>query len=94
MMAGFFNDIEWVFMSSFIEIPWDALPKATLMSVVEEFVNREGTDYGDVDVSMSGKVEQVIHGIKNKHYVIIFDEEMQCCQIAEKTHWDKEKDNF
>jgi len=79
-------------MSSFVEIPWDALPKATLMSVVEEFVSREGTDYGDVDVSMSSKVEQVIQGIKGKQYVIIFDEEMQCCQITERTLWEREKD--
>jgi len=79
-------------MSSFIEIPWDALPEETLTSVVEEFVNREGTDYGDVEVSMSGKVEQVIQGIKGKQYVIIFDEEMQCCQITERSHWEREKD--
>lgn len=73
----------------FVEVPWDALEEDTLQALVEEFVSREGTDYGDVEVSLHHKVQQVISGIKNKQYVILFDQEMQSCQIAEKRIWDE-----
>lgn len=74
---------------SFIEIPWDALEEDVLHSLVEEFVTREGTDYGDVEMSLEQKTSQVIHGLKNKNYVIIFDQEMQSCQISDKKMWDE-----
>ena len=72
----------------FLEIPWDALETDILHALVEEFVSREGTDYGSVELSLTEKVEQVISGVKNKRYVILFDQEMQSCHIADKNNWD------
>lgn len=67
--------------SSFIEIPWDALPADTLNALVEEFVTREGTDYGEQEVTLERKVMQVINGIKRKEYVIVFASEQESTHI-------------
>ena len=72
----------------FLEIPWDALDTDILHALVEEFVSREGTDYGNVELSLADKTEQVISGVKNKRYAILFDQEMQNCHIADKNNWD------
>ena len=64
-------------LSQFVEIPWDALELDILHALVEEFVTREGTDYGDVERSLDQKVRQVIAGVKAKQYVILFDLVMQ-----------------
>jgi len=71
----------------FVEVPWDALETDTLTALVEEFVSREGTDYGDVELSLDQKVQQVVAGLKNKGYVILFDQELQSCQVADKKVW-------
>lgn len=78
-------------MAGFIEIPWDALASDTLQGLVEEFVTREGTDYGDVVLSLDSKVSQVVAGLKDKRYVIIFDQEMQTCHITDKPSWDAQQ---
>ena len=72
----------------FLEIPWDALEADVLHALVEEFVSREGTDYGNVELSLTEKAEQVISGVKNKRYVILFDQQMQSCHVADKSNWD------
>ncbi|PCJ30340.1 MAG: cytoplasmic protein [Moraxellaceae bacterium] len=73
----------------FLEVPWDALETDTLRALVEEFVTREGTDYGEVELSLEQKVDRVIDGFRNKKYLILFDQEMQSCHIAEKKRWDE-----
>ncbi len=78
-------------IDQFIEVPWDALEPETLHGLVEEFVTREGTDYGDVVMTLGKKVEQVTSGLKNKLYVIIFDQEMQTCHISDKQAWDAQQ---
>ena len=43
-----------------MEIPYQQIPSDLLVSLIESFVMREGTDYGHADYSMQQKVEQVI----------------------------------
>ena len=88
-MAGYDEKQEQPVVDRFLEIPWDALETDVLHALVEEFVSREGTDYGSVELSLADKAEQVISGVKNKRYVILFDQEMQSCHIADKNNWDE-----
>jgi uncharacterized protein len=39
-----------------MDIPADQLKPELLRSIAEEFVTREGTDYGDMEVSLDEKV--------------------------------------
>lgn len=69
-------------VENLIEIPWDALAPETLNGLVEEFVTRDGTDYGEQEVALERKVLQVINGIKRKEFVIVFDSEQEAAQIV------------
>ena len=39
-----------------MEIPPSKLPPATLNAIIEEFISREGTDYGTREYSLAEKV--------------------------------------
>ncbi|MBA2882817.1 hypothetical protein HNR65_003172 [Desulfosalsimonas propionicica] len=66
---------------SFVIIPYDQLSPETLYGVVEEFVTREGTDYGEQEVSLGVKISHIIKQLKSKEAVIVFDQESQSCNI-------------
>lgn len=74
-------------MENLIEIPWDQLAPDTLQALVEEFVTRDGTDYGAEEVALMRKVEQVLKGIKRKEYVIVYDQEMDSVHIVTAVEW-------
>ncbi len=58
-------------------IPFDKLSKDALDGVLEEFVNREGTDYGLIETSFTAKCEQVLAQIKQGKVLIVFDHDSQ-----------------
>lgn len=62
-------------------IPPEKLHPDTLRAIVEEFVLREGTDYGMVEHSLRSKVDQVLMQIKLGQVVIFFDEISETCTI-------------
>ena len=46
-------------------IPIQELSAETLRNIAESFVLREGTDYGDVEMSFDDKVEQVLANLRS-----------------------------
>lgn len=56
-----------------IEIPFERLSAAAQRGVIEEFVTREGTDYGHVEVSLDDKVAAVRRQIDRGEVVLLFD---------------------
>ncbi len=62
-------------------VPYDQLSPEALQGVVEEFVTRDGTDYGRVEVPLEMKVAQVLSQLKSKKAVIVFDHETESCTI-------------
>jgi hypothetical protein len=65
-------------------IPFDSIDEETLQSLVESFVLREGTDYGEVEISMQEKVEQIIEQLRSGEIVIEYSEEHESVNIIEK----------
>lgn len=55
-------------------IPFTDLSTETLDNLIEEFVLREGTEYGDHDVSLTEKVIQVKQQLKSGEAVIVYSE--------------------
>ncbi|MCW8109032.1 YheU family protein [Alteromonas ponticola] len=55
-------------------IPIDQLSPETLQNIAQEFVLREGTDYGDEEVALSDKVQQVISQLKTGEAVLVYSE--------------------
>ncbi len=56
-----------------IEVPYRALSAQALRGVVEAFVLREGTDYGEREISLESKVAQVMRQLERGEARIVFD---------------------
>ena len=65
------------------KIPWRSLSPAALKGVIEEFVSREGTEYGETEVSLEEKVQQVIWQLEKGDVMITFDDQEQTCSIVQ-----------
>ena len=57
----------------FVEIPFDRLSPEALRGVIEDFIAREGTDYGPRDVTWEGKVEDVLRQLQRQQAHLVFD---------------------
>jgi hypothetical protein len=65
-----------------MEVPHERLKPETLRAVIEEFVTREGTDYGDGDFTLEQKVAQVMTQLKQGKVVLSVDEETGTCHVT------------
>jgi uncharacterized protein len=64
-----------------LKIPYDQLSPEALQGVIEEFVTRDGTDYGEVEIPLETKIAQVFAQIKSGKAVIVFDQKSETCTI-------------
>ena len=64
-----------------IEVPYEALSPAALRGLVEAFVLREGTDYGEREVSFEAKVAQVMRRLERGEARIVFDPRTRSADI-------------
>lgn len=55
-------------------IPHDQLSAEALAGLIEEFVTRDGTDYGMAEVSLETKVAQVRSALQAGRAVILYDD--------------------
>ena len=65
-----------------IFVPYTELSEDALRGVLESFVLREGTEYGERDVSLDQKVAQVERQLKRGEAQIVFDPESQTIDIV------------
>lgn len=65
-----------------IDVPPEALPPATLRALLEEFVTRDGTDYGTRERSLDDKVRDVLRQIARGEAKIVFDPGSQTANIV------------
>lgn len=54
-------------------IPYEQLSHDALQGLIEDFITREGTDYGEEEISLSVKVEQIKQLLKRREVVVVFD---------------------
>jgi len=62
-------------------IPVNGLSPEALQGVIEEFISRAGTDYGEVEASREAKFGQVKYKLENGSAVLIFDDETETTNI-------------
>jgi hypothetical protein len=65
-----------------VELPFDALSPEALRNLVEEFVTRDGTDYGAVERSVEEKIAQVMQQIRAGEARLAFDPETETANIV------------
>ncbi|KAF0155727.1 MAG: hypothetical protein FD159_2028 [Syntrophaceae bacterium] len=62
-------------------IPVNKLSAKALQGVIEEFISRNGTDYGAVEASLETMFRQVKSKLKDGSVVLVFDDETETTNI-------------
>ena len=62
-------------------IPVNRLSHEAIKGVIEEFISRAGTDYGEVEALQETKFRQVKYKLENGLAVLIFDDETETTNI-------------
>ena len=65
-----------------VPIPVDAISREVLDALMEEFVTRDGTDYGLEERTLARKKAAVLAQIHGGDAVIVFDPESESCNIV------------
>jgi uncharacterized protein len=65
-----------------VVVPYTELAADLLHAVVESYVLREGTDYGEKEFSLEDKVAHVISQLKRGEAQIVFDPETDSVSIT------------
>jgi uncharacterized protein YheU (UPF0270 family) len=68
-----------------IVVPYRELSAEALRGVVESFVLREGTEYGEHDVSLQQKVDQVLRQLERGEAQVIYHPALESVDIVVST---------
>ncbi len=63
------------------EVPFERLSEDTLNALIDDFVLREGTDYGLNEYSLEQKRSHVFKQLKTKKVVVVFDPNSETTSI-------------
>lgn len=67
-----------------MEIPFERISPQALKKIVEEFILREGTDYGFQDLPLEVKAGQVLKQLERGQAFIDFDPGSESCDIRRR----------
>ena len=70
-------------MSRFLLVPIDRLAPETCQSLLEEFASREGTEYGEREVSLNDKVSQLHRQLANATVKLVYDSESETWDLLD-----------
>lgn len=65
-------------------IPYNELSEEALQALIEDFVTRDGTDYGRIEMSMQEKAEYLLTLLKKGELMISYNDELQSCGLVTK----------
>jgi uncharacterized protein YheU (UPF0270 family) len=71
-------------MGDQVIVPHASLTAEALRGVIEDFITREGTDYGMHEASLEQKHEQVARQIEAGEVVIVFDVETESVNLMRR----------
>lgn len=65
-------------------IPHGSLSPDTLEQILDDIVSREGTDYGEYDLSVAQKREQALRSLDRGEAFLLFDTDSETIKMAPK----------
>ncbi len=71
-------------MTDYIEIAPHRLSPEALQGLMEDFIAREGTDYGEHEYSLKDKLAQLRTKIDSGVVLIVFDPVLESCNLLAK----------
>ena len=72
-------------------IPYQSLDSDTLNNLIESFILREGTDYGEAEVSLENKTQTVLEELKAGNVLILFSELEESVTLIDKHQFNAQK---
>jgi len=67
-----------------VEVPVERISREALDGLIEEFVTRDGTDYGSQERTLEEKKRAIARQLDRGEVVILFDPESETCNIVPK----------
>ncbi len=64
-----------------VDVPYQQIDSETLRKMIQEFVSRDGADWGDIGCALDDKVEQVLQQLRQKQARIVVDLHSQTVNI-------------
>ena len=74
-------------MDNYTVIPPSDIPDEQLQALLESFVLREGTDYGDSELSLAEKLRTLTASVKKGETLVVFDVTSESFNILNKNDY-------
>ena len=71
-------------MNDYVEIPWQKLSPDAFQGMLEELATRDGTDYGEREVSLEEKISQLRKALETKRAAIVFSPDAESWSVIAK----------
>ncbi len=65
-----------------IEVPYERINPETLRNMIQEFVTRDGADWGEAGCNLEDKVAQVLQQLRNKKVKVVLDLRSETANIV------------
>ena len=65
-----------------MDIPYTEISEEALKAIIQEYITREGTEYGIKEYSFEQKIEQIEQQLVKGDIKINFDDETQTCNLV------------
>ncbi|BCA78766.1 YheU family protein [Desulfuromonas sp. AOP6] len=65
-----------------IDVPYEEIRPEVLRHLIQEFVSRDGADWGETGCTLEDKVEQVLGQLRQKKAKVVFDLQTQTANIV------------
>ncbi|KYG69507.1 hypothetical protein AZI87_10030 [Bdellovibrio bacteriovorus] len=72
-----------------LEVPKEAISDEALRGIIENFIQREGTDYGREEVAFETKFNQIRKQIDKGDVKIVFDPNTESVGLMNTRDWQK-----
>ena len=71
-------------MSQFVEVPPGELDADTLRALLEEYASRDGTDYGEREMTLSAKVDDLRLQLEAGQLSLLYDADSETWDLVER----------
>lgn len=72
-----------------VAVPWTSLSNSALQGLLEEFVTRDGTDYGNNEASLEDKVKRAQQALERDEVLIVVDLNLETTQLVDAIEFQK-----
>lgn len=70
-----------------LQVPPERISPHALEGIIDEFIMRDGTDYGSEEASHASKVAQIKRQINQGKVLICFDPATESCTLLTAQQW-------